>query len=242
MASLPRQILARQHQNSQNVVDLVQSFSFLQSHIQRHSWTSSRIGKRGYSQGGSVLETSAAESDSTVGGPVCSHSMFRSVSVASTVADDQVPGTSQDSILQSTPVTVIKKPCAKVTTLIPTEQSVDTTNTSIQNLVTTFSSHAQQMQQTQSASPPVAQPRDMDMRSYLFTYLDMYTKKSTDPELWFEFQQQLFNLVGRFIRHSQDLKKPPEQQQQPDQQYQPTYTQGPTPVYQQQVRPQVYQQ
>ena len=166
---------------------LVQSFSFLQSHIQRHRGTSSRIGKRGYSQGGSVLETSAAESNSTVGGPVASHSMFRSVSVASTVADDQEPGTSQDSILQSTPVTVIKKPCAKVAKLTPTEQSEDATNTSIQNLVTTFSSHAQRIQQTQSASPPVAQPRDMDMRSYLFTYLDMYTKKSIDPELWFEF-------------------------------------------------------
>ena len=30
---------------------LVQSFNFLQTHIQRHKGTSSRIGKRGYSQG-----------------------------------------------------------------------------------------------------------------------------------------------------------------------------------------------
>ena len=94
----------------------------------------------------SVLETSAAVSNSSVGGPVACRSMFRSVSIASTVADDQVPGTSHDSVLQSTPVTVIKKTCAKVVKLTPTEQSVDATNTSIQNLAATFSSQAQNNQ------------------------------------------------------------------------------------------------
>ena len=143
---------------------------------------SSRIRNRGYNQRGSVLDSSAAESDSTVGG----RTVFRSISVASTIADDQVPGRSHcdDSLLQSTPVTVIKKAHAKIGKLTRAEQSFYTTNTSIQNLML-FQTRYPHIQQPDLESSGVMPP-PASKHSYLFNYLELYSKGNTHRFLvWF---------------------------------------------------------
>ena len=129
-----------------------------------------------------MLETSGAESDSTVGGL----RTFRSVSVASTVADEQVAGLSHrdDSKLQSTPVTVIKKSSGTPSKVTPTQQSAEDTNSSIQNLMTNFSNQAHRMHQHEQLPPCDMPPPQgqMDKGFFLFIYLE-YQAKEIHPSL-----------------------------------------------------------